>query len=134
MIVEHNIHKVLLVHENTDIIEYISYILEKESYIVSVCDNEKDILRMAQQEKPNIIILDTNLQETDGIDICKTLRAYAEFSNSIITFLSICSSEETQLMAFEAGADDFMCKPINPRLFIYKLKALTRRINKNIQT
>ena len=122
--------KILVVDDDPDIIEIISYNLKKENYKVFSCYNGTDSIKIAEKEKPDLIILDVMMPGMDGIQVCEKLRSKNEFNNTIIMFLSARGEDFTHIAAYDAGADDFVNKPLKPRLLILKVRSLLRRTNK----
>ncbi len=122
--------KILVVDDDPDIIEIISYNLKKENYKVFSCYNGTDSIKIADKEKPDLIILDIMMPGMDGIQVCEKLRSKNKFNNTIIMFLSARSEDFTHIAAYDAGADDFVNKPLKPRLLISKVRSLLRRTNK----
>ena len=122
--------KILVVDDDPDIIEIISYNLKKENYKVFSCYNGTDSIKIAEKEKPDLIILDVMMPGMDGIQVCEKLRSKNKFNNTIIMFLSARGEDFTHIAAYDAGADDFVNKPLKPRLLISKVRSLLRRTNK----
>ncbi len=122
--------KILVVDDDPDIIEIISYNLKKENYKVFSCYNGTDSIKIAEKEKPDLIILDVMMPGMDGIQVCEKLRSKNEFNNTIIMFLSARGEDFTHIAAYDVGADDFVNKPLKPRLLISKVRSLLRRTNK----
>ena len=122
--------KILVVDDDPDIIEIISYNLKKENYKVFSCYNGSDSIKIAEKEKLDLIILDVMMPGMDGIQVCEKLRSKNKFNNSIIMFLSARGEDFTHIAAYDAGADDFVNKPLKPRLLISKVRSLLRRTNK----
>ena len=122
--------KILVVDDDPDIIEIISYNLKKENYKVFSCYNGTDSIKIAEKNKPDLIILDVMMPGMDGIQVCEKLRSKNEFNNTIIMFLSARGEDFTHIAAYDAGADDFVNKPLKPRLLISKVRSLLRRTNK----
>ena len=119
--------KILLVDDEPDILEFLKYNLTKEGYKVYTSLNGRDAIDMAQAFKPNLIILDVMMPEMDGIETCRELRQIDSLKNTIIIFLTARSEDYSQIAGFEAGADDYITKPIKPRVLSSKIKALMRR-------
>ena len=113
-----------------DIVEIISYNLKKENYKVFSCYNGTDSIKIAEKEKPDLIILDVMMPGMDGIQVCEKLRSKNKFNNTIIMFLSARGEDFTHIAAYDAGADDFVNKPLKPRLLISKVRSLLRRTTK----
>ena len=122
--------KILVVDDDPDIIEIISYNLKKENYKVFSCYNGTDSIKIAEKEKLDLIILDVMMPGMDGIQVCEKLRSKNKFNNTIIMFLSARGEDFTHIAAYDAGADDFVNKPLKPRLLISKVRSLLRRTNK----
>ena len=127
---ENKKNKILVVDDDPDIIEIISYNLKKENYKVFSCYNGADSIKIAEKEKPDLIILDVMMPGMDGIHVCEKLRSKNKFNNTIIMFLSARGEDFTHIAAYDAGADDFVNKPLKPRLLISKVRSLLRRTNK----
>lgn len=121
--------KILLVDDEPDILEILEYNLRKESYHVFTAPNGKEGLEIARREIPDLIILDIMMPVMDGIETCRHLRELFDLRNTVIVFLSARSEEYSQVAGFDVGADDYIIKPIKPRMFISRVKALLRRVN-----
>ncbi len=121
--------KILLVDDEPDILEFMEYNLKKENYEVSKATNGKEAIKIAQKEHPDLIILDIMMPEMDGIETCRLLRDMPEFSNTLIAFLTARNEDYSQIAGFEVGADDYITKPIKPRVLISRINALFRRVN-----
>ena len=123
--------KILIVDDEKDILEFLSYNLQKEEYQVSTALNGVLALQLAKKIKPDLIILDVMMPEMDGIATCQALREMPETKDALILFLTARSEEYSELAGFNAGADDYVTKPIKPRLLISRIKALLKRNKKN---
>ncbi len=121
--------KILLVDDEPNILEIISYNLENEGYEVITAKNGDEAVKKAKKKLPHLIILDVMMPEMDGIEACETLRTTPGLENTIITFLTARGEDYSQLAGFEAGADDYITKPIKPKVLVSKIKALLRRLN-----
>jgi two-component system alkaline phosphatase synthesis response regulator PhoP len=121
--------KILLVDDDADIIEFIRYNLIKEGFQVAIASNGKEAIKKAKTFIPQLIILDVMMPEMDGIEACQSLRTMKELQNTVITFLTARNEDYSQLAGFEAGADDYIQKPIKPKILISKVKSLLRRFN-----
>jgi two-component system alkaline phosphatase synthesis response regulator PhoP len=119
--------KILLVDDEPDIIEFLSYNLEKEGYKVKSAQNGHKAIEKARSFEPHLIILDIMMPGIDGIEVCEQLRADANLKNTLIAFLTARSESFTQIAALDKGGDDFITKPIKPSVFISKVKSLLRR-------
>ncbi|MCO5232429.1 MAG: response regulator transcription factor [Chitinophagales bacterium] len=121
------VFKVLIVDDEQDVLEFLSYNLSKEGFEVFKAENGKSGVELAKRENPDIILLDVMMPEMDGIETCRTLREMPQFENTIIAFLTARTEDYSQIAGFETGADDYISKPIKPRVLISRLKALLRR-------
>ena len=119
--------KVLIVDDEKDILEFLSNNLEKEGFIVHTALNGKSAIEKTKKYKPDLIILDVMMPEMDGITTCQEIRSIPEISNTLILFLTARSEEYSELAGFDAGADDYVAKPIKPKLLISRIKALLKR-------
>ncbi len=119
--------KILIVDDELDILDFLSYNLKKEGFDVTTAANGKDALVLAAQTKPNLIILDIMMPELDGIEVCRRLRAKTEFNETIIAFLTARDEDLSQIIALDVGGDDFIAKPIKPQVLVSRVKALLRR-------
>lgn len=122
-----NIFKILLVDDEDDILEFISYNLEKEGYKVYSAKNGAEAIKIAEKQIPNLIILDVMMQEMDGIAACEELRKIPALNNTVIVFLTARGEDYSQIAGFEAGADDYITKPIRPKVLVSRVKALLKR-------
>ena len=120
--------KILLVDDEPDILEIVGYNLSAEGYQVITADNGIKAVKKAKKEKPHLIILDVMMPEMDGIEACEAIRKVPELSSTIITFLTARGEDYSQVAGFDAGADDYITKPIKPKVLISKVKALLRRL------
>ncbi|WP_224485164.1 response regulator transcription factor [Robertkochia aurantiaca] len=125
--------KILLVDDEPDILEIVSYNLSAEGYNVSTAEGGHEAIAKAKKEKPHLIILDVMMPEMDGIETCEKMRAIPELSQTIITFLTARGEDYSQVAGFEAGADDYITKPIKPKVLTSKVKALLRRLKEEDQ-
>ena len=121
------IFKILVVDDEPDILEFLSYNLEKEGFLVETAENGKQALEKAKKNQPDIVLLDVMMPEMDGIEACRTMRETPQFEHTIIAFLTARTEDYSQIAGFETGADDYISKPIKPRVLVSRLKALLRR-------
>jgi two-component system alkaline phosphatase synthesis response regulator PhoP len=121
--------KILLVDDEPDILEILSYNLIAEGYTVVTAVNGLEAVKSAKINQPHLIIMDVMMPEMDGIEACEQIRAFPELKGTIITFLTARGEDYSQLAGFEAGADDYITKPIKPKILVSKIKALLRRLN-----
>lgn len=120
--------KILLVDDEQDILEIVGYNLSQEGYQVVTATNGKEAIVKAKKELPHLIIMDVMMPEMDGMEACESIRKIPELANVIITFLTARSEDYSQVAGFDAGADDYITKPIKPKLLVSKVKALLRRL------
>ena len=125
--------KILLVDDEPDILEIVGYNLKDAGYQVFTAKNGKEALTKAEKYFPHLIILDVMMPVMDGVEACEKLRANPKFSETVITFLTARGEDYSQVAGFEAGADDYITKPIKPKLLVTKVKALLRRF-KEVKT
>lgn len=121
--------KILLVDDEPDIIEFLSYNLKKEGYQVFTALTGEEGIEVARKETPHLILLDVMMPGIDGIEVCKELRGIPGMDAVIIAFLTARSEDYSHIAGFEAGADDYISKPIKPRVLLSRIKALLRRSN-----
>ena len=120
--------KILLVDDEPDILEIVGYNLSQEGYQIVTAVNGKEAVAKAKKELPQLIIMDVMMPEMDGMEACEIIRKTPELSNVIITFLTARNEDYSQVAGFDAGADDYIAKPIKPKLLVSKVKALLRRL------
>ncbi|RIJ49408.1 DNA-binding response regulator [Maribellus luteus] len=128
-----NQFKVLLVDDELDILEFLSYNLEKEGYIVYTAKNGVEALEIAEKEIPHLIILDVMMPEMDGIAACEELRKMPALGSTVIAFLTARGEDYSQIAGFEAGADDYITKPVRPKVLVSRVKALLKRTGEATQ-
>lgn len=120
--------KILLVDDEPDILEIVGYNLLQEGYQIVTAANGREAVAKAKSELPQLIIMDVMMPEMDGMEACESIRKIPELSNVIIAFLTARSEDYSQVAGFDAGADDYINKPIKPKLLVSKVKALLRRL------
>ncbi len=120
-------YKILIVDDEPDIIEFIQYNLEKEGFNVCTASDGISAVEVAEKENPNLIILDIMMPGMDGVEVCRKLRSKEAFANTVIAFLTARNEDFTQIAALDVGGDDFITKPIPPRVLISRIHALLRR-------
>ncbi len=123
--------KILLVDDEPDILEIVGYNLSNEGYQVITAENGVQGVKKAKKEKPQLIILDVMMPEMDGIEACEQIRKIPDLSNTIVTFLTARGEDYSQMAGFDAGADDYITKPIKPKVLVSKVKALLRRLKED---
>ncbi len=119
---------ILLVDDEPDILEIVGYNLTAEGYGVVTAENGLEAVKIAKKKKPHLIILDVMMPEMDGIEACEQIRKIPDLQNTIITFLTARGEDYSQVAGFDAGADDYITKPIRPKVLVSKVKALLRRL------
>jgi two-component system alkaline phosphatase synthesis response regulator PhoP len=120
--------KILLVDDEPDILEIVGYNLKNEGYLVYTASNGVDALKSAKKITPNLILLDIMMPEMDGIEACEKIRTIKSLENTLIAFLTARNEDYSQVAGFEAGADDYITKPIKPKVLVSKVKSLLRRL------
>lgn len=121
-------HRILLVDDEPDILEFIGYNLSKEGYQIFTAADGVEALRVAAECRPHLILLDMMMPRMDGVQACRALRQLPEVSDARIVFLSALGEDENQLTGFEAGADDYIAKPIKMSLLKSRVNAMMRRV------
>ncbi len=123
--------KILLVDDEPDILEIVGYNLSNEGYQVMTAENGNKAVKKAKKELPHLIILDVMMPEMDGIEACELLRKNSDLQNTLIVFLTARGEDYSQMAGFDAGADDYITKPIKPKILVSKVKALLRRFKED---
>ena len=121
-------HRILLVDDEIDILEFVGYNLRHEGFEVFTAENGADALRLARECRPHLILLDRMMPVMDGAETCRALRQDPELSHTVIIFLSALGAEEEQLQGFDAGADGYLTKPISMKLLISRIQAILKRV------
>ncbi len=124
---ENTDYKILIVDDEPDIVEFISYNLSKAGYKVFTSESGKEAINLAKKIKPHLILLDVMMPEMDGIETCENLRNDPTLDQTVIAFLTARSEDYSQVAGFDAGADDYINKPIKPKVLISRIKALLKR-------
>ncbi|OQD42597.1 response regulator transcription factor [Croceivirga radicis] len=125
--------RILLADDEPDILEIVGYNLSAEGYDVITAKNGVDAVAKAKKKQPHLIILDVMMPEMDGIEACEVMRNTPGLENTIITFLTARGEDYSQVAGFDAGADDYITKPIKPKVLVSKVKALLRRLKDDAQ-
>lgn len=128
-----NLPKILLVDDEPDILEFLKYNIEKEGFVVYTASNGKEGISQALKHLPQLILLDVMMPGMDGIETCQQLRESNKLKNTAIAFLTARNEDYSQIAGFEAGADDYISKPIKPKVLVSRIKALLRRKNSPLQ-
>ena len=126
--------KILLVDDEPDILEIIGYNLSNEGYQVLTAANGKEGVKMTKKHNPHLVILDVMMPEMDGIEACEHIRKLPGQEETIITFLTARGEDYSQVAGYDAGADDYITKPIKPKVLVSKVKALLRRLKEDEET
>jgi len=127
-------NRILLVDDEEDILEFISYNLKKEGFNVKTASNGREAIGIAKNFNPELILLDVMMPEMDGMETCVELRKLDNLKNTFITFLTARGEDYSQIAGFDAGADDYIIKPVKPRVLVSRIKAMLRRSATQDQT
>lgn len=119
--------KILLVDDEPDILEFLSYNINKEGFEVYTAQNGKEAIEKARQVNPHLILLDVMMPEMDGIETCEKLRQDKKLQDTVIAFLTARGEDYSQIAGFDAGADDYITKPVKPKVLVSRIKALLKR-------
>ena len=123
--------KILVVDDDLDIIEILKYNLNKSGYLVKSAKNGIEAIKRAKKFLPNIILMDVMMPEMSGIEACSEIKQIDELSETMIIFLSARSEDYTQISAYDAGADDYISKPIKPKILLKKISNIAKKIKSN---
>jgi two-component system alkaline phosphatase synthesis response regulator PhoP len=126
-----NVKKILIADDEPDILEIIQFNLQAEGYKVITAKNGDEAIEQAKKHQPDLIILDIMMPGKNGIEVCNILRLQPLFKDTLIVFLTALSDEGTEIKSLETGADDYLTKPISPKVLVSKITALFRRVNSN---
>lgn len=126
--------KILIVDDEDDILEFLEYNLKNEGYEVATAINGKEAILTAIKFQPDLILLDIMMPEMDGIEVCNQLRKLDDFKNTVIAFLTARNEDYSQIAGFDAGADDYITKPIKPKVLSKRIEALLKRISTPVET
>ena len=127
-------YRILLVDDEPDILEIVGYNLKKEGFEISTAKDGVQAISQAKKHKPHLIIMDVMMPNLNGIEACEKIREIPELSKTIITFLTARSEDYSQIAGLEAGADDYITKPVKPKVLLSKVNALLRRFDKKETT
>jgi two-component system, OmpR family, alkaline phosphatase synthesis response regulator PhoP len=122
--------KILVADDEPDILEILKYNLVNEGYDVVTAKDGDEALERARRHQPDLIVLDVMMPKKSGVEVCELLRAQAAFKETLIIFLTAVNDEGTQIKGLETGADDYISKPLSPKVFLSRINALFRRLNK----
>ncbi len=120
-------YKILIVDDDEDIVEFVTYNLKREGFKVNYARNGREAIEIAGSFQPHLILLDIMMPEMDGIETCEEIRSNPKLSDTLIAFLTARSEDYSQIAGFNAGADDFISKPIRPKVLTSRIKALLKR-------
>ena len=123
--------KILLVDDEPDILEIVGYNLKNEGYQIFTANNGLEAIKSAKKHVPHLILLDIMMPEMDGIEACEKIRKISSLENVIISFLTARGEDYSQVAGFESGADDYITKPVKPKVLVSKIKSLLRRLKTN---
>jgi two-component system alkaline phosphatase synthesis response regulator PhoP len=123
------VKKILIADDEPDILEIVGYNLQKEGYEVHTAKNGDEAVDLAKKIKPDLLILDIMMPKKTGIEVCEILRAQTVFKETLIIFLTAMSDEASQIAGLEIGADDYVNKPISPKVLVSRVNALFRRVS-----
>lgn len=126
--------KILIVDDELDILEFLQYNLVKEGYQVFTASDGEEGIKIAEREHPLLVILDIMMPKMDGVEVCRYLRSKSEFDKTLIAFLTAREEDYSQIAALDVGGDDYITKPIRPRVFVSRIKALLRRSDRDEAT
>lgn len=121
-------YKILLVDDEPDILEFVGYNLKKEGYEVHTANNGRDAVEKALEIVPHLILLDVMMPEMDGMETCQEIRMHKQLEKTMIAFLTARSEDYSQIAGFEAGADDYITKPIKVKILVSRIKAMLKRM------
>lgn len=124
---KHQDKNILIVDDEEDILEFVSYNLKREGFKITTANNGRKAVELAKKIKPDLILLDVMMPEMDGIEVCEVVRRTPEISKTVIAMLTARAESYSQIAGFDAGADDYIIKPIRPKVLISRIKALLKR-------
>lgn len=122
--------RILIADDEPDILEIIGYNLEKEGYEVIMAHDGQQAIDLAKAKKPDLIILDIMMPKKTGTEVCNILRSHPDFKQTLIVMLTALSDEASHIKGLDSGADDYVSKPISPKVLVSRVNALFRRVNK----
>ena len=123
---------ILIVDDEKDILEFLGYNLKNEGYKVFQCISGEEAIKLTETEKPDLIILDIMMGGMNGVQTCEKLRKNENLKDTLIVFLTARNEDFSEIAGFEAGADDYIYKPIKPKVFLSRIAAILRRVNKQV--
>ncbi len=126
-------YRILLVDDEADILEFIRYNLEKEGYEVFTASNGREAIETALRVVPHLILLDVMMPEMDGIETCREIRSHDSLRRTLIAFLTARGEDYSQIAGFDAGADDYIAKPIHVRVLVSRIRAMLKRFDSTVR-
>jgi two-component system, OmpR family, alkaline phosphatase synthesis response regulator PhoP len=120
-------YRILLVDDEKDVLEFLSYNLRNEGFNISTASNGKEAVKLTSEIKPHLVLMDVMMPEMDGITACEEIRSMKQMENTLVAFLTARGEDYSQIAGFEAGGDDYITKPIKPKVLISRVKALLKR-------
>ena len=123
---------ILIVDDEKDILEFLGYNLKNEGYKVFQCSSGEEAIKLTQKKKPDLIILDIMMGGMNGVETCEILRKNQNLKDTLIVFLTARNEDYSEIAGFEAGADDYIYKPIKPKVFLSRIAGILRRVNKEV--
>jgi two-component system alkaline phosphatase synthesis response regulator PhoP len=126
-------YRILLVDDEKDILEFLSYNLRNEGFKIYTASNGKEAVRLTKEIQPHLVLMDVMMPEMDGIAACEEIRSNKELENTLIAFLTARGEDYSQIAGFEAGGDDYITKPIKPKVLVSRIKALLKRRSVQIE-
>jgi len=118
---------ILLVDDEKDILEFLSYNLRNEGFNIYTASNGKEAVKTAGEIRPHLVLMDVMMPEMDGIEACEEIRANPELEHTLVAFLTARGEDYSQIAGFEAGGDDYITKPVRPKVLVSRIKALLKR-------
>lgn len=126
-------YRVLIADDEADILEFIRYNLKKEGYEVYTASDGVEALKMASEVSPHLVLLDVMMPNMDGMETCRQLRMMPQTADAVIAFLTARSEDYSQVAGFDAGADDYIAKPVRPNVLVSRIRALLKRVDSGTQ-
>lgn len=126
-------YKILLVDDEVDILEFLSYNLRNEGFHIRTASNGREAVRITEEFRPDLVLMDVMMPEMDGLAACREIRSTKKIENTLVAFLTARGEDYSQIAGFEAGGDDYITKPIKPRVLISRVKALLKRRSERIE-
>lgn len=124
-----NDYRILLVDDEQDILEFLGYNLRNEGFTIFSAGNGLEALKVAREVKPHLVLLDVMMPEMDGIEACEEIRKIPELKHTLVAFLTARGEDYSQIAGFEAGGDDYITKPVKPKVLVSRVKALLKRMH-----